>query len=267
MIDIHDYFDYKAYLKALIKNSGQRGFIASLADAAGCQRSYFSSMLNGKIQLLPDHLFGLSQFLSLNEKQSEYFFLILDYARASQSEFRRYLLTKIKKRQREWLDIKNRVQHDQAQTDEKRFQIYYSNYLFSAVHIAVSIPGYRSLASLSHLFGQSEKAILEILKKLQELDLVERKGELWQWKSGDLHLPKESPLTHAYQLGWKTQALLDLNQQKEDSVHYVVVQSISFKDFEILQAKITAWIQQLNSITRPSDPEQLICFNVDFFKF
>ena len=87
MASVYEFIDYKLFLKKCIAQSEQRGFTTRLAEAAGCQRSYFSTVLSGNIHLLPEHLFGICEFLKLSNDESEYLFLVLDYIRVGSIYF------------------------------------------------------------------------------------------------------------------------------------------------------------------------------------
>lgn len=267
MANIYEYTDYKVYLRLLIKNSKIRGFSTRLAEAAGCQKSYLSSALNGKAHLLPDQIYGISEFLKLNDEERDYFMLILDYQRANAIAYRKFVHKKIQQKQNAWKDLKNRIEARpllNAET-EVHLQNYYSNYLYAALHIASSIPQLQDLKKLSNYFSLPENLLENYLQQLQKMGLVEHKGSKWVWKSGDLHLPKDSPWINSHHSGWRLQALTDLTLQRQDSLHYSVIQSLSSKDLERLRFQIVKWIQEFKEISGPSTPEELVCFNLDFF--
>ncbi len=266
MINLFEYTDYKAYLRALIKNSDIKGFNSRLAESAGCQKSYFSNSLHGKSHLLPDHIYGISEFLKLLDDEQEYLALILDYQRANLTHYKKSLLKKIQTRQAAWKDLKNRVQQKPLKSDDESvYQSYYSNYLFAALHVAVSIPVLQDLKNLSHHFGMPERLILEKLVILEQMGLVEKKNSKWLWKSGSLHLPKISPWIQNHHSNWRMQALADLPYDKSESLHYSLIQSISASDADKLRFQIIRWIEDFQKISGPSKPEELICFNLDFF--
>ena len=268
MINIFEYTDYKAYLRAVIKAADLRGYSSRLAEAAGCQKSYFSSSLTGKSHLLPDQIYSLADFLKLSEDEREYLILILDYQRANTPTYRKYVHKKIQERQIAWADLKNRLKQQPLRGSELEglTQSYYSNYLYAALHIAVSIPSLQNLKALSEYFSLPEAVVLHHLGQLELMGLIEQKGAKWIWKSGDLHLPKNSPWIQTHHANWRMQALADLPLQRNDSLHFSGVQSLSRKDLEQLRFQMTQWIQHFRDKTGPSEPEELICFNLDFFR-
>lgn len=267
MVNIFEYTDYKTYLKALIKESDVRGYTSRLAEAAGCQVSYLSNSLSGKAHLLQDHAHGLADYLKLTDDERDYFFLILDYQRANNPAYRKYVHKKITERQAVSRDLKSRLRKKSLAPSEAdpSLQHYYSNYLYAALHIAVSIPALQDVKSLAKFLGLPDALILNYLKQLQGMGLVEHKGQAWLWKSGDLHLPKDSPWVQTHHANWRLKAITEIHLNRSDSLHFSGVQSLSRKDLDKLRFEMTRWIQQFRETTGPSDPEELICFNLDLF--
>jgi uncharacterized protein (TIGR02147 family) len=267
MVNIFEYIDYKAYLRALIKSSDVRGFSSRLAEAAGCQKSYFSTSLSGKSHLLPDQCFGIAEFLRLTDDERDYFMMILDYQRANGLAYRKFMHKKIQARQTAWKDLKNRLQKPSLQNvdQEHLHQQYYSNYLYAALHIAVSIPELQDLKGLVRFFAVPEGVLKNYLERLEKMGLIESKGSRWSWKSGDLHLSKDSAWVQTHHGNWRLQALTELSLQRPESLHFSGVQSLSRKDVEHLRFQMTQWIQHFRDTSGPSAPEELVCFNLDFF--
>lgn len=87
--------DIQVIREFLKENSGIRSVKSKLAEAAGCQLSYLSQALAGKVFLTPDHAFGISKFLRLNEVEAEYFMLLVQVKRAGAREHRSYLQSKL----------------------------------------------------------------------------------------------------------------------------------------------------------------------------
>lgn len=267
MVSLYEFTDYKSFLKKRIEES-ERGFATRLAEAAGCQRSYFSSVLNGDIHLIPDHLFGICEFLELPPEERDYLFLLLDYNRASNINYRRHLGGKIQEKQAAWKDIKNRLKKESLQDkmDSSEYQFYYSSWLFSAIHIALSIPRLGEIKHLCAYLGITEDTAKLHLDKLNKMGLIEKSGARWRWKSGDLHLSKDSPWLPTHHTNWRMRAINDVPLKNNESLHYSVVQTLSKEDLESLRFRMIEWIEEFKRKSGPSSPEELVCFNLDLFK-
>jgi uncharacterized protein (TIGR02147 family) len=267
MASIYEHTDYKAYLRALIKKSEERGFSTRLAEAAGCQKSYFSSSLSGKSHLLPEHIHGIANYLKLPSEEVDYFILILDYQRANGPTYRKFVLNKIHEKQNAWKDISNRLKRNSLvpTQDDANVQNYYSHYLYAVLHIAVSIPQLQTTKSLSQYLALPENVIQNYLLQLEMMGLVQKSESKWSWKSGDLHLSKDSPWIQTHHNNWRLQAMTNATLRHPESLHFSSVQSLSRKDLEALRYQMLRWIEEYRNTTGPSDPEELICFNLDLF--
>ena len=267
MTSIYEYTDYKAYLRALIKKSEERGFSTRLAEAAGCQKSYFSSSLSGKSHLLPDHIHGIANYLKMPTEEVDYIILILDYQRANGPAYKKFVLNKIHEKQNAWKDLTNRLKRKALQKPEgdAHIQNYYSHYLYAVIHIAVSIPELQNIKSLSQYLALPVEVIQNYLSQLELMDLVQKIDSKWVWKSGDLHLSKDSPWIQTHHNNWRLQAMTDATLQRPESLHFSSVQSLNRKDLEALRYQMIRWIEEYRNTTGPSTPEELICFNLDLF--
>ncbi|MEQ1666631.1 MAG: hypothetical protein ABL927_14800, partial [Bdellovibrionales bacterium] len=65
---------------------------------------------------------------------------------------------------------------------------------------------------------------------------------------------------------WRSQALLDAQKIRSDSIHYTSIQTLSFSDFEKLKELILKFIDNQRDIIKSSKEEQLACFTCDWFR-
>lgn len=264
---VFDFKDYKSFLLALNQDGGFS--ITQLAEAAGCQRSYLSRVINGPLHLTPDQCFLLTSFLHLNESEAQHLHSLLEYDRASAHAYRQTIADRIKRERTKHLELKSQVRGQIPMANHEvnhHWQTYYSSWLYAALHIAVSVPALQTLESLAARFRLDEAMLESYLAQLQVMGLVEHKDKRWKWKSGDIHLPKENPLTVQSHQNWILKAQENIQLRDPQSIHYSVVQSLSADDYDELLRVITKWINDFNKKTGPSRPEEVACLHLDFFK-
>jgi uncharacterized protein (TIGR02147 family) len=265
---VFEFADYKLYLNALIKSKVQN--ISELARAAQCQRSHVSRVIRGNIQLTLDQGFALAAFLKMNSNEAEYFKVLVEIQRSSTYEYRQYLNTQAAKMRQNFLDLKNHVQNQTIITSKPTSGFEQSNYfrswLFAAIHTAVSIPSLQSPGAMARRFRLTETEIISTLKQLSEMGFVEFQNGVWSWKRGDQHLAREHFLANTHHINWSHKALDSIYRGQGNDLHYSVVQSLSVEDFENLKLKITDWIRVFGQIAGPSNPEELVCLRLDYFK-
>jgi len=124
---MNKYPDYKNYIvKKIAENSGVKSYRTLLAAAAGCERSYFSRVVNGSHHLTPDHACGLAEFWGLDDVEFEHFMTLVELARASGAKLRKRLLAKLEDLQTSKLDLSKKLRGEKILDLEKQM-LYYSS--------------------------------------------------------------------------------------------------------------------------------------------
>lgn len=271
MTSLYEFTDYRAFIESQIKSTDASwGLISKMAVAAECQRSQLSRVLSGHMHLTLDQAFGLTEFWQLNADETQYFLKLVELARAGRKTYRDQLAKEISQIQKSQEDLSRRLSLAPPPSTEVE-NFYYSNWIWAAIHILVSIPEYQTVKRISEKLSIAPQMVEDALKKLNQFGLVERKGSAWIFTGQTTHLSKNSPHIVAHHSNWRSRAILDAqfssgDREYGDGVHYTMVQSISKKDFEKLKHSILKTIENYNQVAAVSSEEELICFNCDFFR-
>ncbi len=265
MKSVYYFKDYKKYLFHLVYEENIS--ITSLAEGAGCHRPYLSKVLNGSQHLTPDQTFGISEFLQHLPDEREYLKLMVEYERSASRNFRSHLHQDIERRHKDYFELKNQVSNLQVQVqkDLGNEPLYYSSWLYAAIHIATSIPELQTAKAMAQRWGLREAEIEAVCQKLADMNLIKRERARWVWLSGDIHLPRESPLNIPLQANWLSKAQQNVQLGRSESIHYSVVQSLKKSDIDRLRIQISEWIREFSKVAGPSKPEELVVFRIDFF--
>jgi uncharacterized protein (TIGR02147 family) len=258
--------DYKEYLRAAIESAQPKhGFITRLAEAASCQRSYLSQVIHGNAELTPDHALGLANFLKLNEKETDYFLLLVDHARAATPSLRDRTNKQLERIRKEQSNLANRVAARTVEVSAPEAR-YYSSWHWMAIHILSSVPAFRTRAAIAQRLGLPEPVVQAALEQLGKMGYIQKKGNQWSYAGGNLHLSRESPSIVQHHNNWRQRAVLNASMVDEESVHYTSVFTLSVRDFELLREKVLKWIDESRALIGPSDSEELACFCLDLFR-
>lgn len=264
-MSLFQYFTYKDYLKNVIaENKSKRGFQAALAKAAGCQPSYLSQTLTGKAELLPDHAAGIADHLEFSEFETEYFLNLVLLGRASTVTLKKILEKKLVQMRTAQNQLINRMPA-QTKISKEIEKFYYSSWYWLAIHIATSTPKLQTIKALSERLALPATKIKSSLEIMQKYGLVKFENERWKYGSGASHLSNDSLMTEMNHMHWRNRAILNVQKDEDDSLHYTSVVSMTAGDAVKMKEFLVQMIAKSRKITDPSVPEEVFCFNLDFF--
>lgn len=262
---IFTYHSYKDFLAATIEALG-RGAIAKLAEAAGCNRTYLSQALNSKVQLTPDHVLGISDYLKLNEQEVDYFILLLLYERSASKNARDKIKNKMMKLIQADLMLSQKIsaKKDSDQLTIQQQNLYYSNWRFSAIHTLTSIPEYQFIPFIAKKVRLSEQEVSIVLKELQEMGLVQLSNGKWLHSSKNIHIPSGSTITVQNHLNWRLKSVDNVNNK--NAIHYTTVFSLSKSDWENIKEQLLKYIDKQRDFIHSSGTDEMYCFCCDLFQ-
>jgi uncharacterized protein (TIGR02147 family) len=265
MIEIYNFDDYREYLKARVDSENSKwGLWAKLAAAASCQPTYLSQVIKGKAHLTSDHVMGIAQFWELSESETDFFLLLLEVAKAGTSKLKDFLFTKIQRIRRDREDIAKRLDKPRIEIGDKE-SLYYSAWYWSALHIIVSIPDYSTPQAIAKKLLLPVELVSFALEQLERYQIVQRDGKNWKLGTGDVHIPKESPMIGVHHNNWRQRAVLDSTLPGTSGVHYTAVYSLSRQDYQHLKDKMLDLVEYTRKVVGPSKEEEMVCFTCDLF--
>lgn len=259
--------DYKVYLLQAIalKPAGGHGFRSQLAIAANCKPAYISRILNQDAHLSLEQGEALNEILEHDSEEAEYFLLMLQHARAGTSKLRARLEKRMQQIKDQRAQLKNRVEKKKFLTVEDQ-NIYYSSWLFSAVHILLTIPEYSTAKAIMKKFNLSLERVQFFLGKLSDMNLIQLGNSKIQVIETSVYIPAESPLICKHHANWRLKSLENIFPADSKNLHITSVVSLSLEDVEKIREKLLAQFVEIKSIVKDSREEELYCLNLDFFK-
>ncbi|MGE3758417.1 MAG: DUF4423 domain-containing protein [Pseudobdellovibrionaceae bacterium] len=237
-----------------------------MAEAAGCQPSYLSQVLSGKVQLIPDHGWGIVQFLNLSELEGDYFMALIDHARTLSPKWRAKVESRMASLQKQAQNIGKRLEKKQGLLDEHR-ELYFSSWLWAALHRILDIPNYQTVPAIASRLKVAEDKVLSYLEGLEKMGLAKRESGLWKLGESSIHLSKTSPLLPLHLHHWRTQAVLKAQDLGgSNGVHFTGVYTLSVEAYEHLHELLLKVIEDFHKVATPTASEEIVTFNCDLFK-
>ncbi len=262
---IYQYKTYKSIIASRLMGPGRRGQMTMAAQALGVQPSYISRVLTEELQLTPDHAFKLSLFWRLNSDERDYFRLLVDFERAGDLEYKKFLQQQIEQIRQKKNSVQERADRSNVPSENLQFK-YFSSWIWSAIHFLTSIPEYQKIENLAYRLNIRTETLTNYLYELADQDMIENKNGKWAYKSGEFHAKKDSPLVIMHHQNWRTRAIQDAQDYKNQSVHFTAVQAVSKKDYDQIKEMMLQFIENASRLAGPSKPEEGIVITCDCFK-
>lgn len=266
--DIFDYKDYKAYLRAVISSrpKGGRGVRLALSRAISCPVSHISQVLSGRSHLSMEQAEGINTFLGHTHEEANFFFLLLQLARAGSTQLRQRLELQIQKILEKRLVLRERLGIKAGLSLENQ-ATFYSSWLYGTVHVMLSIKEFQTKDAISQYLGLSMQSVGEILDFLCATGLAKQNGGRFDIGTERIHLGTDSPMISKFHTNWRIQAIRSLEKEfLAQDLHYSSAITVSEADAMRIKNLIVKTIEEIKATIRQTEPTGAYCFSTDFFK-
>jgi uncharacterized protein (TIGR02147 family) len=235
-----------------------------MAEAIGCQVAYISHVLSGERDFSVEQAEGITRFFAMTSDESEYFIWLVEKERAGTTQTKTFFEKLLQQKKDKYLQLKNRV-NISYELDDIAKATYYSDYLYSAIHMIVTIPKFQTPNSISEALGISLKKTSQILEFLKAHGLItESSGKLIS-TSKYLFIDKNSPFIIQHHTNWKMQSLQNARKNDSSDLHLSMTVTLSEKDSKLLQRRISEFIEEISETIKVSNEEKLMAIGIDFF--
>lgn len=261
-----DHSSYRAYLLELCDHPEARGLRKQLSAAAGCQPSYLSQALHGRVHLTEEHLAGIAGFLRLKAEEAEYLLLLLRAEKAGNKVLRDMLEAQKAKLLAKQKNLKNRVGAGAAPMSEADIGLYFSTWIPSAVHLLTSDPAYGHAEKIAERLRLPAAKITETLRFLEKLGLVAHGKKGWAFARSGFHLPKDSPWQSAFQASRRELAARSIALNPRGATHFSTMFTISPEDLRKLEQLTADFVSSAHQRIHASGTESLAAICIDLFE-
>lgn len=266
MVSVYSFDDYRKFIEASVKDRKTPwGIWSQIAKAAGCQSAYLTQSMKGRAELTADHIIGIAEYFELSSDETQFLILILDYSRAATKKLKDFLQLKIEKIRKDQNDLSKRMNSPRLDVGEKE-TLYYSNWFWSAIHVLLSVPHFKTTQKISERLGLPLEQTKFCLTQMKSYGLVKQERDHWLLSTGDIHIPKNSPLIGMHHQNWRTRAIMDSTNPLSDGLHFTGVHSMSLIDASRIKNLFLDLLDKNKKIIGPSPEEDVFCINIDFFK-
>lgn len=261
-------FEFKSYKPFLIyeteNSTSRRGQKSLLAKALQCQSAYLSQVLNGKAELSFEQAYRACDFFRLGHEEQDYFMLLVQKDRAGIQDLRIYYQKQIDQLLERRLNLKKRLGQENL-LSEKEKTIYYSSWIYPAIHMAVTIKHLQNKERLQKFFQLPQKQMNTVIDFLLKTGLIQQVGSELHAGISVIHLGNDSQSIYKHHTNWRLQAIESLEREDIYDVHYSAVVTLSKADIKKIKNLLLEQLKENIEIIKASNEEELCVLNIDFF--
>ncbi|MDC0980164.1 TIGR02147 family protein [Bdellovibrionales bacterium] len=268
MKSIFSFLSYKQYLYSYLSNQPKRGYgLRSIwAEKLGCNLAYLSRVLNKEAQLSVEQALELSELLKLGSEERDFFLLLVRKDRAGSFKLKSIIESEINEILSKRSLLRNRIEI-KTKIDIEAQAKFYSSWLYSAIHMALTLEDINSKHEISEYFGISVNKSSEILDFLEEIGLISIINEKVTTLENQMFLGSDSNLISMHHKNWRIKALEEMSEINRESIHYSTVFTFSKEDYpRIKEILIKAIEDARNVVGKTAKEDEITCLNLDFFK-
>jgi len=263
---IFEFDDYKALIRTHLRSLPSRGHgqIKRMAEHVGVHTTLMSQILSGDKDLSLEQAQKAAGFLALNELETDYFLTLVQIERAGTRDLKKYFLNKKDDFKKESLKISKRIQAQKSLSEQER-SVFYSTWLFSAIHLFCSTQEGRSLQEIIERFQISAQQALEILRFLTESGLCDLQNSVYRATVLSTHVEKGSPHLLKHHSNWRIKAIQRSENLTDEELMFTGNISLSRQDFTKVREVLVQTIKQVSELVKDSPAEDIANLNLDLF--
>lgn len=261
----HD--DFSVFLKnEIVKNTNsKRGLKKELAEFINIHPTSLSQVLRGNRFFTDEQVFLLGEFLNLNEIESQYIFLLHQINITQNKNFKSRLTKRKDALKRKSLNLSTRLNKDKILSDEEK-AIFYSSWHYTCVWVFLSLGKGKNKEDIITRFNFNTKIVNEVLDFLIKADLAYLENGLYHHKINRTHIEKTSPFLKQHHANWRIKSIQKKDNSEIEDLSFTAPLSLSKKDFDFLREEMVQLIKKVSDKVTETNPEEVYCFNLDFFK-
>lgn len=267
-MSIYEFSDYKKYLKKWLEAQPKqgRGLIRKMADHLRMSSTMMSHILSGDKHFSMEAANDLFGFMGLDEQESEFFLLLLSYAKAGSFSLQERLKKKIQSEQKKAGEISKRVKAD-ADLPNVLKTIFYSNWLYTGVRNMSACPQFQNVDDIAKHLNLPRATVHKVIEFLTKNGLcLEKSGKITPGPK-QTHIGHDSPLVSRHHQNWRLQGFTKMIDADDKNLFFTAPMSLSHETSEIIRQKIPSFIEEIIKLVRPSPSETIRCLNIDWFEY
>lgn len=266
-VSIYHYQDYKEFYNAWVENQPRQGFgeYRRLAEALSVSTTMVSQVFKGDKHLSLELASELCDYLRLDDDETDYFLLLVDYNRAGSFKLQKRFLRQIKQRQEKSKKLENRVKA--SELNEEARNVFYSSWLYSGMRMLIDTGKFNDAESLSKHLNLPRNHVQKVLDFLLANNLIKEEKNQLRLGAARTHVGSSSPLVQRHHQNWRIQSMGKIQQSRDEDFFYTAPMVISQELAEWIRQELPAFVEKINAKAIPAPSEVVRCLNIDYFEY
>lgn len=267
MKPIYEHDDYRALIRARIAQMPREGHgqLRELAKALRISPTLISQILNGAKNLTEEQACFAAEFFGFNDHETKFFLNLVLRERAGHHRLKKLYEKELSRLRTESRKMKHKFNLGQELSEEAQ-AVYYSNWLYTAVHMLSSIERRQSVAAIADYLGVSRPRVAEVVRWLASQGLCKEEGGKVIPGPVTHYLDRDSLIAPRHHSNWRQKAIEAMADITEDDFFFTAPFTVSEKDWKQLRADLAELVSSLSKRVASTDPETLVAINVDLFR-
>lgn len=264
---VYDHTDYVHFLNARLRAMTQtRGSQSALAKYLGVQSSFLSQVLSRRTHLSREQAVKVAEYFSLPYDELRFFMLLVDAERAGSKSLESFYRTEIEMILRQREEVQERI-GVREQLEEEAQVVYYSSWVYGAVHILTALPGTQTVDAIAHFLRLPREQIASVTEWLKKNGLIEQKTDgSFAIGKGRIHAGRHSRHSARNHANWRIKSLDSFERSTPDDVHYTAFLGISKEAKAVLKEKLMTFLQEIEPVIADAKEEKGVVLLLDLFE-
>jgi uncharacterized protein (TIGR02147 family) len=264
---VFDFLNYKDFINewVLSRPKKGRGEFLRMAKAMKIQSSQVSQIFKGDRDLNLEQGNYLADYIAMGNDERRYFLDLINLSRAGTPSLRDYLKSSLKDQKKEADRLARRLKFKRELSDVEK-AIYYSDSLYSIVHLLTFIPKLNSVEKIASRVRVPKSRVQEVVEFLLDAKLL-RKGSIGlEPGENTIHIDNYSPLVLNHHRNWRSKAIERQARFDPSDLFYSGQMTMAKKDYDRCKEILRKTLEEIYKIVEPSESEDLYNLNFDFYQ-
>lgn len=265
---VFTFSDYKKYFNSWVDLQPKNGYgeYRRVAQSLGLSTTMVSQVFKGEKHLSMEMAADLCDYLGLNEDETDYLLLLVEFQKAGSFKLRAKLERQIKRSQEKSAKLESKIKKD-IELSETDKGLYYSSWLYQATRLLSDIEDYNDAEEISQRLNVPKNQIIKVIQFLIETNLCRREKGKLKMGPAITHLNAGSPIVTRHHLNWRVRAYQQMTLPEEKNFFATIPMVLSQTLAEKFRQELPQFVQNILTDVAPSPSETVRCLNIDFFEF